>query len=450
MQKIKKIWKMAVLITAVLLLVSVEGCKNVAEDSGASTSVAPQGGGGGSTTVNIIFEAGYYIAHSSSTWSAMTNVTPPQAGQRTAGAAVIETMAKDGYTFRGWAVNSSYNPNAASYNQQNIITTYPSTASTLVGIWQENAPNTYSLSYSWGDGVAGVSSAVPSAENNIVSGTSVTVEIPNVTRVGYRFLGWSRTANASTATYTSSNKQITITQNTVLYAVWEIIPYSITWNLDGGSISSGKKDTYTVEDSDYDLPTPTKAGFKFLGWYTTSNFTDNSKVTNISKGSAENKTFYAKWNTGINMKRITSGNVPLTDTYKPFVTTFHMSETEITQKQWKDVMGNDGYGPVLRPGEGYGKGDDFPMYFVSWYDAIVFCNKLSVKEGKTPCYALDGDKDAITNATCNSRRKKNTFSVENKFRFYLTICNKITYNTREGSKQFRMLPFFLVIAFVSH
>jgi len=36
---------------------------------------------------------------------------------------------------------------------------------------------------------------------------------------------------------------------------------------------------------------------------------------------------------------------------------------------------------------------DYPVEYVSWYDAIYFCNKLSVKEGKTPVYAVDGESD---------------------------------------------------------
>lgn len=70
------------------------------------------------------------------------------------------------------------------------------------------------------------------------------------------------------------------------------------------------------------------------------------------------------------------------------VSSFFMSSTEITQKQWILVVGNNGYG--TEPSASYGKGDKFPMYYVSWYDALVFCNKLSIKEGKTPCYTIKG------------------------------------------------------------
>jgi formylglycine-generating enzyme required for sulfatase activity len=59
---------------------------------------------------------------------------------------------------------------------------------------------------------------------------------------------------------------------------------------------------------------------------------------------------------------------------------FYMSDHEVTQKEWVEMMGNN---PSLF------KGDDLPVERVSWYDAIEYCNKRSVKEGLTPAYTID-------------------------------------------------------------
>jgi formylglycine-generating enzyme required for sulfatase activity len=38
----------------------------------------------------------------------------------------------------------------------------------------------------------------------------------------------------------------------------------------------------------------------------------------------------------------------------------------------------------------YGEGDNHPMYYVNWYEAVEFCNKLSRNEGLTPAYPVNG------------------------------------------------------------
>lgn len=61
---------------------------------------------------------------------------------------------------------------------------------------------------------------------------------------------------------------------------------------------------------------------------------------------------------------------------------FYMSQCEITQAQWKAVMGTSVYN--LDPFSGIsGLGDTYPMYNVSWKDAMAFCRELSRLTGKT-------------------------------------------------------------------
>jgi len=55
---------------------------------------------------------------------------------------------------------------------------------------------------------------------------------------------------------------------------------------------------------------------------------------------------------------------------------FWMGETEVTQGLWEDVWGASW--PGTDPdGSGYGAGDEYPAYFVNWYDAVAFCNLLT-------------------------------------------------------------------------
>lgn len=63
------------------------------------------------------------------------------------------------------------------------------------------------------------------------------------------------------------------------------------------------------------------------------------------------------------------------------VDSFYMSPTELTQREYQAVMGNN-------PSDT--KGDNLPVTDITWYDAITYCNKLSESQGLTPCYAISG------------------------------------------------------------
>ena len=64
--------------------------------------------------------------------------------------------------------------------------------------------------------------------------------------------------------------------------------------------------------------------------------------------------------------------------------TYKIGKTEVTQNIYELVMGEN-------PSEF--KFSNLPVERVSWYDAIYFCNKLSVMNGKTPVYAVNGKTD---------------------------------------------------------
>ena len=65
---------------------------------------------------------------------------------------------------------------------------------------------------------------------------------------------------------------------------------------------------------------------------------------------------------------------------------FHMGVYTVTQGQWKAIMGTtlaQQRDKANKDWPLYGEGDDHPMYYVSWDEAVEFCKKLSQKTGKT-------------------------------------------------------------------
>jgi len=64
-------------------------------------------------------------------------------------------------------------------------------------------------------------------------------------------------------------------------------------------------------------------------------------------------------------------------------TGFCMSATETTQAQWQAVIGNN-------PSQSASCGSDCPVEMVSWWDATMFANALSLGAGLQPCYTTTG------------------------------------------------------------
>jgi len=65
---------------------------------------------------------------------------------------------------------------------------------------------------------------------------------------------------------------------------------------------------------------------------------------------------------------------------------YWISRYEITREQFAEVLSVD---PVQEHSvTSYSSGLTDPAMMVSWYDAIVFCNKLSIREGLTPAYSV--------------------------------------------------------------
>ena len=122
---------------------------------------------------------------------------------------------------------------------------------------------------------------------------------------GYTFAGWA-TSSSGSVVYSNNQsvKNLTSTNNgrVYLYAKWTANSYTLTANANGGSISStsgwsgtGTTSTKSVKyDSTYGtLPTPTRTGYTFDGWYDASS--GGNKVTSSTKMTTLGETIYAHW-----------------------------------------------------------------------------------------------------------------------------------------------------------
>ncbi|MCQ2592030.1 MAG: SUMF1/EgtB/PvdO family nonheme iron enzyme [Treponema sp.] len=165
-----------------------------------------------------------------------------------------------------------------------------------------------------------------------------------------------------------------------------VITYSTEHSIAPESVEIIKNGILVEEN----LPQLTENGWKFFGWYTDASYTQKVEEGYEVK---TNITLYAKWEekqpAADNFVFVEGGTFNMGEgTAKHSVTvgSFYMCPYEVTQEEYEQygIYG----GPS--PSSTYGVGNNYPAYNVSWYDALVYCNKRSIAEGLTPCYTING------------------------------------------------------------
>ena len=116
-------------------------------------------------------------------------------------------------------------------------------------------------------------------------------ELPEPAKEGYTFAGWY------TARYGGNHigpeNIVGEAQNQTLYAHWNIKWYTVTFDANGGNVSTRSKEVY-YGGTYGTLPEPERNGYIFQGWYTDS--IGGAKITASTKVSqAKNHSLYARW-----------------------------------------------------------------------------------------------------------------------------------------------------------
>ena len=118
---------------------------------------------------------------------------------------------------------------------------------------------------------------------------------------------------------------------------------------------------------------------------TTFFFSDDTKRTVALSGSE----------LSLNLVRVEGGSCTLNG-INVTLSSFWISPYEVTQAEFKSIMTGNPNGIASNPSHFQGEEADGevqerrPVENVRWYDAIVYCNLLSMKEGLTPCYTIKG------------------------------------------------------------
>ena len=188
------------------------------------------------------------------------------------GSYTLPTPTREGYNFLGW-----YNGNTKV--EDGIYETAADIA--LDAHWE---PIVYTVSYSLNGG----SLDEDNPTSYTIEGSTITLNNP--TREGYNFLGWSGTG------ISGMSKNVVIpehsTGNRSYTANWEAINYSISYDLNGGSLAVQNRTEYTADTPTFNLNNPYKNGYSFVGW-TGTGLNDPTLIVTIPSGSTGSRSYTA-------------------------------------------------------------------------------------------------------------------------------------------------------------
>ena len=241
------------------------------------------------------------------------------------------------------------------------------------------------------------------------SGWLVAPEYP--TKDGWVVAGWYTSADGGkTLADTAYDFSTPVDRDITLYAAWKLAEYTVTFDANGGTFADGNgTKTVTVERGQtIEEPLVTYPGTKNELYCWKNKF---EPAVTFPLEVVENMTLTAEWGIkvgdtmyyGTSEVQVLSEAVDLSSLYKEGVDSevfisgrsgeiqpFMMGRYEVTQELYEAVMGKWG---GTEPSDTYGVGGSYPAYYVSWYDAVVFCNRLSERMGLEPVYSKDGKTD---------------------------------------------------------
>jgi len=313
-----------------------------------------------------------------------------------------------GYTFAGWARTEG---GTVEFTNGHSVVNLTSENNATVTLYARWGTQPYYIEYN--------KNSDDAEENMMIStfffGIEQNLKENSFTRTGYTFAGWAKTSGGSVE---FSDKEAVLDlagsagATIKLYAKWTAHTLDINYAGGGGDGSAPSSPISAAYGTSITIPANTyiRKGYAFAGWEVSGtgsltgtyaaevNVAVSALSTAIANGNAS-ITLTVKWT--IDMVYVPGGSFEMGsnsgyDNQQPVHTVtlsgFYMGKYEVTQEQWTAVMGNNPSFFPSSPATGEIQ-NKRPVEYVSWYNALVFCNKLSMMEGLSPAYRISGSTD---------------------------------------------------------
>jgi uncharacterized repeat protein (TIGR02543 family) len=354
-------------------VIAIDSTGATAQSSTASVAASSSGGGsgsggsesgGGSSSGSFTINAsdGTSTVGVAITWSAQSGATKYRVVRgttstfssaeiidETSETAYLDTDASAGKTYYYWIVavkssgniTSSYNTGYRASSSGGGSGGGESGGGSGSGTSYDGQPYTVKFNANGGTGTM--------ANESFVYGTAKALTLNTFTRTGYIFIGWAKSASATTTAYDDgqSVKNLTTTSGgTVnLYAVWQANAYTIKFNKNGGTgTMANLAMTYDVAKA-LTANAFQRVNYKFMGWATsasatTATYSNKQSVSNLTATPDGTVNLYAVWKLVLEVTSVTARQRYPWNGLVDIDVTFAASGLSTVSFEVKDTKGN--------------------------------------------------------------------------------------------------------------
>lgn len=166
-----------------------------------------------------------------------------------------EGLTNGDMVFAGWNTKADGSGAYYPYPSKMVVDGH----ATLYAMWRDAQAQMYTVNFDLNGGDP------PAPQSQSVYENSPLIEPDEPDREGYAFVGWNKSADGDADSFWDFQKDL-VTQNQTLYAVWERLSFTLSFDLNGAPGENPPSQNLKYGDLAKDPGDPAWRGYTFLGW----------------------------------------------------------------------------------------------------------------------------------------------------------------------------------------